>query len=137
MNDDIQRINPPALYDGAAYGMSQGSIDPRAGLVCISGQVAWDQQGQVQGTGYAEQTRLALENLRVALEAAGSSLKQVLQLRIYVRGEVEDHMAALGPIVAEAFADIRPALTGVGVASLATRDTLVEIEAMARTSAPA
>ncbi|ACY13995.1 RidA family protein [Haliangium ochraceum] len=132
MTEKIQRINPPELYDGEAFGISQASLDPRAGLVFLSGQVAWDQHGRVQGEGYAEQTRIALDKLRIALEASGSSFQEVLQLRVFVRGELEEHMGELVPILAEAFAGIRPALTGVGVASLATRDTLVEIEAVAR-----
>ncbi len=132
MSENIRRINPPELFDGEVYGMSQGTVDPRSGLVFLSGQVAWDEHGQVRGEGYAEQARVALDNLRVGLEAAGSSLEQVLRLRIYIRGEVEEHMAEVVPLVAEAFAGIRPAVTGIGVASLATRDTLIELEVVAR-----
>jgi 2-iminobutanoate/2-iminopropanoate deaminase len=40
-------------------------------------------------------------------------------------------MEAIAPIVAQFLAESRPALTGIGVASLASRETLVEIEATA------
>ncbi len=130
----IQRINPSELFDGEAYGMSQGTVDPRSNLLYLSGQVSWNPSGQVCGDGYEEQTRLALRNLRVALRAAGSGLQDVLRVRIYVRGELEEHMEQVAPVVAEFFEGARPAVTGVGVTSLATRDTLVEIEAVARVS---
>lgn len=130
----IRRINPPQLFDGTPYGMSQGSIDGASGLVFLSGQVSWDEQGQVRGDSYGEQTGRALENLRVALDAAGSDPQHVLHLRIYVRGEVADHMEEVAPAIVEFFDGARPSITGIGVASLATPDTLVELEAVARTA---
>lgn len=132
----IRRINPPELFDGEAFGMSQGSVDDGSGLVFLSGQVAWDKTSAVQGTSYLEQTQHALENLRIALDAAGSSRQQVLHLRVYVRGELEEHMEHVVPALAAFFDQTRPAVTGVGVQSLATRDTLVELEAVARVWAP-
>jgi enamine deaminase RidA (YjgF/YER057c/UK114 family) len=66
------------------------------------------------------------------LKEAGSSLENVLQLRVYVRGELADGMSQLVPVLARHFGEVRPALTGIGVASLASRDTLIEIEALAR-----
>jgi 2-iminobutanoate/2-iminopropanoate deaminase len=41
-------------------------------------------------------------------------------------------MNTLGPILAEFLGESRPALTGIGVASLASPELLVEIEAVAR-----
>lgn len=127
----IQRINPPALYDGSPFGMSQGSVDP-SGLIFLSGQVAWDKNAQVVGSSYAEQTRKALDNLDIALAAAGTDMNHVLRVRLYVRGEIAEHLEELAPILAERLGTTRPALTGIGVASLATPDTLIEIEAVAR-----
>jgi enamine deaminase RidA (YjgF/YER057c/UK114 family) len=127
----IQRINPSSLYDGAAFGMSQGSIDS-SGLVFLSGQVAWDENAKVVGSTYAEQGNKALDNVEIALEAAGSDLAHALHVRVYLRGEVGEHLEALAPILAKRLGSARPALTGIGVASLATPDTLVEIEVVAR-----
>jgi 2-iminobutanoate/2-iminopropanoate deaminase len=123
---DIRRINPTTLYDGAPFGLSQATVDPRSGLVFVSGQVDWD---------CAAQAESAVKNLLTALEAAGSSAHQVLQLRVYVRGELADHIDALAPILVRHFGAARPALTGIGVASLASQETLVEIEAVARLAA--
>ena len=68
------------------------------------------------------------------LNEAGASLEDVLQLRVYVRGELADGMSQLVPVLARHFRAVRPALTGIGVASLASRDTLIEIEALAKLS---
>jgi len=133
----IRQLNPPELFDPAAFGMSQGVVDQRDGLVFISGQVAWDVNGQVSGQGVAEQTPLALRNLAVVLASAGCTVADVLSVRVYVRGELADHLPACVPALAAFFGATRPALTGIGVASLATPDTLIEIEAVARIPAAA
>jgi 2-iminobutanoate/2-iminopropanoate deaminase len=127
----IRRINPATLYDGSQLGMSQGSVDP-SGLVFLSGQVAWDENGRVVGSTYADQARKAFDNVDIALEAAGTDMNHVLHVRIYVRGEVAEHLEEIAPVLAERLGTARPALTGIGVASLATPDTLLEIEVVAR-----
>ncbi len=128
----ISEINPTDVYDGAAYGISQAVVDERSGHVFVSGQVAWDVEGRVKGGTYAEQTTRALQNLAAVLRAAGCGGADVLSVRVYMRGEMADHIQECLPPLAEFFGSKRPALTGVGVASLATPDTLVEIEATAR-----
>ena len=74
----------------------------------------------------------AIGHLATVLDEAGFSLDHVLQLRVQVRGELADAMAQVLPVLARHFGAVRPALTGLGVASLASRDTLFEIEALAR-----
>jgi len=133
----IRLLNPRELYDASSNGMSQGVVDPRSGLVFISGQVAWDVNGRVVGDNVADQTKLALENLSVVLRSAGCTAADVLSVRVYVRGEIADHLAACVPALAAFFGEARPALTGIGVASLATPDTLIEIEVVARLPAAA
>jgi len=128
----IERINPPALYDGAPHGLSHATIDHDTGLVFVSGQVDWDRDYQVRHTTLAEQTEGAARNLLMVLAVAGSSALQILQLRVYVRGEIGEHLDTVAPILLEHLGLARPALTGIGVASLASPDTLVEIEAVAK-----
>jgi 2-iminobutanoate/2-iminopropanoate deaminase len=131
----LRLLNPSDVYDPAAFGMSQGVVDPRSGFVFLSGQVAWDVNAKVRGTTVAEQTTVALENLTIVLAAAGCSAADVVSVRVYVRGELADHLPACVPALASYFGATRPALTGIGVASLATPDTLVEIEVIARVPA--
>ncbi|MEL6343918.1 MAG: RidA family protein [Myxococcota bacterium] len=131
----IDRINPTQLFDGTVFSMSQASHITAAGLVFISGQVAWDRQGTVQGQTHVEQAQVALENLRTALDAAGSNVEQLVQLRIYLRGECADVSAELAAPLIAFLNGTRPSMTLIGVASLATPDTLVEIEAIATVNA--
>ncbi|MDQ1813348.1 RidA family protein [Massilia sp. CCM 9210] len=131
----IKHINPAALYDGAPFGMSQATVDAASGLVFVSGQVDWDANYQVKHGSIEAQADSAVKNLLTVLEAAGSSVDNILQLRVYVRGELGEHMDKLLPVIARYFGASRPALTGIGVASLASPETLIEIEAVARVRA--
>jgi 2-iminobutanoate/2-iminopropanoate deaminase len=125
-------INPKELFDSSGSGYSQAVIDTETGLLFISGQVDWNQQYEVTEKSVEGQLRRVLINLEVILEAAGSSVDLLLQVRAYVRGELGEHMSTLGPILAEFLGESRPTLTGIGVASLASPEILVEIEAVAR-----
>lgn len=127
-----KRVNPEQLYDASPLGMSQAVVDLDSSLVFVSGQVAWDLQHQVADDSVAGQFEAAMNNLIIALSAAGANIESVLHLKIYVRGEVEDHMEAIAPVMAKFLANSRPAVTGIGVASLTSRATLVEVEAIAK-----
>lgn len=125
-------INPASLYDGAPIGMSQAKVDLASGLVFVSGQVDWDKESRVRHSTLEGQAEGAIQHLATVLKEAGASLDDVVQLRVYVRGELADGMAQLVPVIARHFGAVRPALTGIGVASLASRETLIEIEAVAK-----
>ena len=128
----VTRVNPASLYDGAPVGMSQATVDEASGFVFVSGQVDWDRESRVRHATLEAQAEGAIEHLATVLAEAGASLADVLQLKVYVRGELADVMPQLAPVFARHFGALRPALTGIGVASLASRDTLIEIEALAR-----
>ena len=125
-------VNPVGLYDGSPIGLSHGTIDEGTGLLFISGQVAWDLEQLVSDNTVAGQFRFALENLRTVLSEANSGINDLLHMRIYVRGELEEHMEALAPILTEFLGTARTAITGIGVSSLASKRTLVEVEVVAR-----
>ncbi|MEM8530738.1 MAG: RidA family protein [Chloroflexota bacterium] len=127
-----QHINPEALYDSSVFGMSQAVIDTTSGLVFVSGQVDWNHQLEVSTSSVEDQLQNALKNLRTALEAAGSSVDQLLHVRVYIRGELGEHMRTASAIVPDFLGESRPAITAIGVASLASPETLVEVEATAR-----
>ncbi|TVZ41895.1 enamine deaminase RidA (YjgF/YER057c/UK114 family) [Alteromonadaceae bacterium 2753L.S.0a.02] len=129
----IETINPASLYDGSNIGMSHAKVDKATGLVFISGQVDWNRDMAVKNSDIAAQTNGAIDHLITVLNEANSCVENILQLRIYVKGDVNQHMDALVPVVAKRLGIARPALTGVGVQSLASPDTLVEIEAVAKT----
>jgi len=131
----IKLVNPASLYDGAPVGMSQAQVDLNTGYVFVSGQVDWDVDSRVRHPDIEGQAEGAIAHLTTVLKEAGASLADVLQVRVYVRGELADCMAQIAPVFARHFGGVRPALTGIGVASLASRDTLIEIEAIARSPA--
>ncbi|MDV3351977.1 RidA family protein [Leptothoe sp. LEGE 181152] len=124
-------INPEELYDGAAFGMSQATVETDLGLVFVSGQVDWNHQFETTETSIEGQMKKALGNLKIALTAAGSSIEQLLQVRVYIRGELGEHMETVAPILSDFLGESRPSVTGIGVASLASPSTLVEVEAIA------
>jgi enamine deaminase RidA (YjgF/YER057c/UK114 family) len=126
-----QLVNPPQLYDGKPHGMSHAVIDTALATVYISGQVDWDVNYQVSSHTVEGQLQNALNNLTIVLDAAGSSVENLLSVRIYVRGELGEMMETIAPIIAQYLVEARPALTGIGVSSLASPETLVEIEATA------
>ncbi|NOK63993.1 MAG: RidA family protein [Chloroflexi bacterium AL-W] len=127
-------INPEELFDASAFGMSQAVIATTTGLVFVSGQVDWNNQYETTETSVGGQMRKALKNLRIALEAAGSSIDQLLQIRVYIRGELGEHRNIIAPILVDFLGESRPAATAIGVASLASPETLVEIEGIASTN---
>ena len=124
-------INPPELFDGAAFGMSQGTVETQSGLIFLSGQVDWNHQYETTEQSVEGQMRKALANLTIALENAGSSIDKLLRVRIYIRGEFGEYTNAIVPIFNDYFGESRPAMTWIGVASLASPETLVEVEAIA------
>lgn len=125
-------VNPETLYDATPLGMSQAVIESENSLVFVSGQVDWDEQHQVSCDSVSGQFERALANLKIALQASGADVDTLLQMRIYVRGEIEEHMESLAPILSTFLGSSGPAVTGIGVASLASKATLVEIEAIAK-----
>lgn len=124
-------INPPQLHDGKPFGMSQAVVDTALGIVYVSGQVDWDVNHQVSCHTVEGQLKNVLTNLTVVLDASGSSVENLLSLRIYVRGELGEFIEDIAPIAAQFLAESRPAVTGIGVSSLVSPEILVEIEATA------
>jgi 2-iminobutanoate/2-iminopropanoate deaminase len=54
-------------------------------LIFVSGQASVDENGAIVSGTFEEEFRRSLENLRKVLEAAGSGLDKVVQVRSYVR----------------------------------------------------
>lgn len=125
-------INPNELYDGTAFGMSQAVADTSSGLVFVSGQVDWNHDYQVSQDTVPGQLKNALQNLSITLDAAGATVETLLHVRLYIRGELEEHMDTVAPVLADFLGSSRPAVSGIGVASLASKATLVEVEAIAK-----
>ena len=65
-------LSPCALFSSQQYGFSQAVAAVGRTTVYLSGQVAWNAAQQMTGPAdLGEQTRQALENLEIAVKAAG------------------------------------------------------------------
>ncbi len=100
-------------------------------LVFCSGQVALDPaKMEIVGETITEQTNCVLQNLSGLLEAAGSSLGQVVKTTVYLKDMSE--FASMNEEYARHFGEHRPARAAVEVARLPL-DVRVEIDAIAVT----
>lgn len=102
-------------------------------MVYTAGQTGVDASGAVVDGGIEAQTRRALENIRLCLEAAGCSLGDVVKVNAYLTNL--DDFPVYNDVYREFFDEPYPARTTVG-ASLAS-GLLVEIDAVARRNATA
>jgi 2-iminobutanoate/2-iminopropanoate deaminase len=117
----------PAPFQGAPY--SQGIV--HGDLVFVAGQVGLDPEtNQVVGGGIEAQTEQAMKNLSAVLEAAGSSLANVLKASIFLVdfGDFPAMNEIYGRFVGPDF----PARATVQIAGL-PMGALVEIEVVAHT----
>lgn len=128
-----KHINPPSLFPSQDYGFSQVVVASGRRTIYLSGQTAWDAERRlVGGTDLANQARQAFRNVRLAVEAGGGRLEDVVSLRIYVVGYTPEDAQAVGGALRECFrGPALPATTWIGVASLADPGFLIEVEAIA------
>lgn len=98
-------------------------------LIFTAGQLGFDpQSGELVSGGVEAETRQALTNLGNVLEAAGSSLDNVLKTTVFLR-DIND-FARMNAIYAEFFKEDCPARSAFQVAAL-PKGAAVEIEAVA------
>lgn len=98
-------------------------------LVYTAGQVALDPAtGKMVEGGIQAQVEQALNNLQAVLEAAGSSLDQVIKTTVFLQNM--DDFGAMNEVYARFFGGSPPARSAVEVARLPL-GALVEIEAVA------
>lgn len=101
-------------------------------IVFTSGNVGWDPETREAPAGITAQTEQVFENLQAVLEAAGSSLAQVIKVNIYLT-DIGD-FDAMNQVFRRYFPQNPPARTTVGVAALARADLLIEVEMVAAVS---
>ena len=101
------------------------------GLVITSGQLPIDPATGAFPDGVAAQTKQSLENVKVILEQAGSSMDQVLKTTVFLKDM--GVFVTMNQVYATFFSEGNyPARSAVEVARL-PKDALVEIECIAMT----
>ena len=98
-------------------------------LIEISGTTAVNGSEVIAVGDPYEQTKFIIEKFSSVLEEAGSSLKDIVRVRIYVR-EIS-HWEKVGKAFSEYFKNIKPAATLIEVNALIEPQLLVEMEATA------
>ena len=117
----IQTPNAPAAIGPYSQAMVVGD------LLFTSGQIPLRADGTLNNGDIAVQTTQVLANLKAVIEAAGSSLNQVVKTTVFMKNL--DDFVAMNKIYADMFGSHTPARSTVQVAKL-PRDVLVEIEAI-------
>jgi enamine deaminase RidA (YjgF/YER057c/UK114 family) len=124
-----QLVNPPGLHP--APGFSHVAVASGATVVHFAGQVALAPDfGLVGGEDLFEQTRAAMQNLKIAMDSAGVGWDDVVRRTIYTLRptEYETITRAIDSVTGGAQ---HPAQTIVGVTGLAVPGLLIEIECTA------
>ena len=99
-------------------------------LVYTAGQVGVKSDtGEVAGSGIQEQTKQVMENIKLLLEAAGSSMDKIIKCLVFIT-DMKDFQA-MNEVYKSYFEKDPPARSCVQVAALARPELIVEIEAIA------
>lgn len=118
----------PAPFAGAPYSQAIRLGD----LVFVAGQIPLDPAtGKLVDGGIEEQTRQVFENIRAILDAAGSSLDNLLKTTVFLSNL--DDFAGMNEVYAGFVGDRPPARSTVEVSRLPA-GALVEIEVIASVS---
>ena len=123
---EVEIFNPSSMAAPVgAYSHVARVPLPGADLLIISGQLA----SNLDGDDLIDQTEQAMEQLRLAVESCGGSMRDVVKLTTFVtRIERRPEMREIRE---RYFGDRFPASTMVQVAALVDPRALVEIEAIA------
>lgn len=132
MEKPITRLNPPTLPNSGEVGYSQISIVEPGRMAYISGQVAWQVNGEPVPKCLAEQMVIVSANAKAALNALGATAQDIVIARVYVVDLTPERMEEVMPPFLATFEGAQPCVTGLGVAALASPELQVEMELVVR-----
>lgn len=123
-------LQPAGLAPPRGYSHVVGA---RGLQVYIAGQVAYDADGRVVGTGdLRAQAEQVFKNLGIALAAAGARVEDLVKTTIFVVGYEPAQRAVIAEVRSRFYGSAQPpASTLVGVQALALPELLIEVEAIA------
>jgi len=127
-------FSPKTLIAPGSAGYSHIAKVNSGTIVYLSGQVASDASGKVVGEGdFEAQVGQVFRNLKIAVEAAGGTMADIVKLNYYLVAEVDQaNVPKLRPI-RDRYLNVEnpPASTFVVVSRLMRPGWLIEIEAIA------
>ena len=127
-----QFLRPKTLMPPAGY--SHIAKVNRGTTVYIAGQVSSDASGKLIGEGdFEAQAEQVFRNLKIAVEAAGGTMADIVKLNIFLVAEVDQAAVPKLRAIRDRYVNVEnpPASTLVVVSRLARPGWLVEIEAIA------
>jgi 2-iminobutanoate/2-iminopropanoate deaminase len=125
----VKKIISTSKAPGHQYGPFSQAV--RAGdFLFLMGQAAFDpaKDWKVVGKDIKKQTRRTLENIKTIIEAAGGTLDDVVQVRVFLTRSKD--WAKMNEVYVEYFPNAFPARTAV-VVELATKGLFIEVDAIA------
>lgn len=125
-------LSPKTLIPPAGY--SHIAKVNRGTIVYLAGQVSSDASGKLTGEGNFEaQAEQVFRNLKVAVEAAGGTMADIVKLNIYLVASVDQVEVPKLRAIRNRYINVEkpPASTLVVVSRLAQPGWLIEIEAVA------
>lgn len=122
MKEIINTENAPGAIGPYSQAVKTGN------LMFISGQLPIDPKTSAfAGDDIVSQTKQSLTNIKAIVEAAGSTMDDVVKVNIFLKDM--NHFADMNAVYGEFFTANYPARAAVEVARL-PKDALVEIEAV-------
>ena len=139
---DVQReigmtrefFSPKTLIAPGPAGYSHVAKVNRGAIVYISGQVPSDASGKLVGEGdFEAQVEQIFRNLKLAVEAAGGTMADIVKLNYYLVAEVDPAIVPKLRPIRDRYLNVEnpPASTFVVVSRLMRPGWLIEIEAVA------
>ena len=127
-------FSPKTLIAPGPAGYSHIAKVNSGAIVYLSGQVPSDASGKMVGEGdFEAQVEQIFANLKIAVEAAGGTMADIVKLNIYIVAEVDPANIPKLRAIRDRYVNIAqpPASTLVFVTRLAQPGWLIEIEAVA------
>ncbi|HEY1654201.1 MAG TPA: RidA family protein [Candidatus Tumulicola sp.] len=125
-----EAVNPAGWPRPSGYA---NGILAEGRFLAISGQIGWNERGELVSGDFLEQAGQALKNVVEVLRAAGGRPEDLVRLTWYVvdKQQYRAALRALGRTYREILGENYPAMTLVQVADLLEEGALVEVEATA------
>jgi reactive intermediate/imine deaminase len=121
-------INPPELTKPTGYTHVVKAAEGRT--VYVSGQIAFDKEGDVVGVhDFRRQTVQVFDNVKAALAAAGATFDDVVKVTTFITDM--KNAPVLREVRAQYFGKNAPAGTLVQITALVIPELMIEVEAIA------